>query len=469
MQDNLFSSLFFRLYGLLWRLARPVLRHRRRLADGWTERLIPDGWAQAADLWIQAASGGEARLAVALLRELGQNLKKQKKGVLRVLVTTWTRQGRDVLANSGLGSENSPLSLTVRFAPLDDPAITRRAVAQVKPRLLVLLETELWPGLMRACAEANVPIQVLNARMTRASHEGYRIIRFVMRRLPVHSVHAVSEEDAQRFARIFLPYSRPDTKPEPESWTPPVIETMPNMKLDAAAEALSTPAPCPADPICIVKRDKPVILLASVRKEEEHRLCPVIHSLIRLFPQITLIIAPRHLHRVEAWKERLYDLGLWPVLASELQAREDSIAPLGQPLIWDRFGDLPQLYALADTVFVGGSLGLGGQNFLEALSAGVIPLVGPSLDNFRWALGKNPSLEEAGLIRIFPRLRTMKALGTHLEEFCREGRISTSRDEVRSRFRDWLSPRTGGTALAARHVLDLLDRDCSPAFVSQKQ
>lgn len=447
------SSPFFSCYAALWRIVRPFLRRARRLADGWEERLVPDDWTGPADLWIQAASGGEARLAVTLLRALGERLQKaggeDRAGhAVRVLVTTWTRQGRDVLENSLVspGRLAPALELAVRFAPLDDPAVARRAVARVCPRALLLLETELWPGLMGACAEAGVPVHIFNARMTRASYEGYRIIRSVLRALPVCRVHATSREDAERFFRLFGPDEGGRTFGRRR---PCVVDVMPNIKLDRAAEALESPVR--ADLAGLFREAAPLILLASVRREEERLLAPLTGKLLRKFPRAVLVVAPRHMHRVRPWMERLHDLGHRPETVSSLPPGQ--VARPGRALVWDRFGDLPRLYAVADAVFVGGSLGRGGgQNFLEALAAGVVPCVGPSLDNFRWALGEDdpPSLADAGLLRV---CSGPKAVGRYLEEVCRhvpdrwDG--PPAREEVRRRFRQWLTPRTGGSRLAA--------------------
>ena len=161
MAASLFSRPFFRIYRALWMLARPLLRRSSRLADGWKERLAPDDWiptdparadGHAVDLWLQAASGGEARLAAAVCEQFSPS------STLRVLVTTWTRQGRDVMekAAEGLKSSHPGLSVIVRFAPFDHPDIVRRALTLASPRMVALLETELWPGLLAACRQDHV-------------------------------------------------------------------------------------------------------------------------------------------------------------------------------------------------------------------------------------------------------------------------------------------------------------------------
>lgn len=433
-----FSSLFFRVYAGLWRMARPFLRPNKRLAEGWAERCVPADWMQGAapvDLWVQAASGGEAHLAVTLLKAL------PGRPALRVLVATWTRQGREVLEKAVpvLKADRPWLTVLVRYAPLDEPAVVRRALDRARPRVLALLETELWPGLLGACAEAGVPVHVVNGRMTKTSYEWYRIIASVLRRLPVRGIHAVSAGDAERFARLF---DRPVEPDEPHPARPATVDVMPNIKFDRAVDTLGAP---PSLELAPLFRDvSSLVLLASVRKEEETRVVSWVGRLLHARPGGAVVVAPRHMHRVDAWMSRLHDLGLRPRAATELG--EGEICPPGTVLVWDRFGDLSRLYAVADAAFVGGSFGQGGQNFLEALAAGLIPCVGPSLENFRWALGleKAPSLEQAGLLHVCPNPRAA------CECLLKPVPDPARRAQVREQFLSWLAPRAGGAVLAAR-------------------
>lgn len=430
-QYAVFSSFFFRAYSVLWRLARPWLRRRKRLAAGWAERSVPPNWCAPVDVWIQAASGGEARLALSLLEKMSARTS------LKVLLTTWTTQGRAVLEEAlpDLLLKQPWLELTIRFAPLDEPAVARQAMMQANPRLLVLLETELWPGLLGACAESGVPVHIFNARMSKTSFEFYRMISRVLQSLPVCRIHAISREDAARFERIF----------GRDTVVPCTIGVMPNIKFDRAAEALGESVP----PILLrmFRRSGPVFLLASVRQQEETRLVPLLGQLLQSFSRPALVVAPRHMHRVEAWMARLYDMGFNPVASSTLKPGQ--AVPHDRVLVWDTFGDLPRLYAVADAVFVGGSLGLGGQNFLEAVAAGVVPCVGASLENFRWALGEDspPALDEAGLLNICATSRVL------VDRLRLAARNPADREDVQKRFRAWLAPRTGGAVFAA-HRLD---------------
>ena len=137
-----------------------------------------------------------------------------------------------------------------------------------------------------------------------------------------------------------------------------------------------------------------------------------------------------------------------------MRSKQEGTIPAGSIVIWDTFGELGQLYQLADAVFVGGSLApLGGQNFLEPLALGRIPCCGPHLDNFAWALersseAKQDSLEALGLLQTGENAKAVAAL---LQQ---QLAAPTHHDAVRERFQRWLAPRLGGSARCAQRLLD---------------
>lgn len=438
MAASLFSRPFFRTYGALWTLARPLLKRSARLSDGWKERLIPDNWLEPdfpsaeehpVDVWIQAASGGEARLAVAVCRNFNP------ASGLRVLITTWTRQGRDVLEESlpSLRESHPQLTVAVRFAPFDHPDIVRRAVRLASPRLLALLETELWPGLLAACRERNIPVHVFNGRINSSTAHFGKLFPSLMADISPSSIHAISRYDRKSFTSLF----------------PCPVEVMPNIKFDLAAGMLSAPLTRQSHTF---STNGPVFLFASVRQCEETRIPGQLARLYRASPDAAVIIVPRHLHRVPAWKSVLEDLAFMPVLASELVPGRTLLRK--HVLLWDHFGDLPQLYASARAVFVGGSFGQGGQNFLEPLAAGRVPCIGPSAHNFLWAMGNGnasmPSLEEAGLLRV---AHTPKDV---IDIMLRQAASPGERQHVREQFQAWLAPRLGGAAKTAKLMEEAL-------------
>ncbi len=445
--------LLSKVYGLAWRLARPVLRRRRRLADGFSRRLVPDDWAEPADVWLQAASGGEAYLVRELLARTAElpGMGRDDEP-LRVLVTTWTRQGLEILQGMAVDYATAFPNLRIRIAlfPLDQPSLMFRAVRMVSPRLLVLLETELWPGLLLACTRRHVPVLVLNGRLTPQSLRGFRMLE---RAAPgfweaagPRRAAAVSRADAQRYA-VLLGAER--------------TLVLPNIKFDRALPSVALQADREEQPAfadLLPDGTSGRVLLASVREQEEAVLLP---AAARLAADALVIVAPRHLHRVAAWKRRLEAAGLTCRLRSSCSAAHP--ARRHEVLIWDAFGELSALYGTADAVFVGGSLvPLGGQNFLEPLALGKIPCTGPYLDNFAWALeatdvaagsgGDGRTLQQAGLIEI------CDDAGVVAEHLLQRVRRPEPPAEVAARFRAWIAPRKGGAAAGAALMAEYLTR-----------
>lgn len=468
------GSFFFRLYALLWRIAIPVLRRKPRIREGFEERLVPENWLptpQATspdaepfiDIWLQAASGGEAHLVTEVLDAWVSCVQVApfvpSGRPTRLLVTTWTRQGHELLTQAKISHTEwaEHFELFVRYAPLDHPAIARRALYAARPRVLALLETELWPGLLGACKETGVPVLVLNARMTKTSLELYKIIASPLRSCAPYLVEAVTREDASRFRTLFPSLGLDHCR------------VMPHIKFDRAFRSLQTPnnkLPLPFSPEFFASR-APVLLFASIRGKEEKHIATALMKMRRILPPNALIVlAPRHLGRVPVWEKRLHDLGFVALRASTCHTLTPSeptpprslfdafFAPLAptppvQVLLWDIFGCLPALYANAQLVFVGGSLvPLGGQNFLEALSAGRIPLIGPYTETFAWALANDPapSLADIGLVHICPK-------PSHFILFLEKEFVALpdapSPCEVQERFAAWLKPHTGGSLYAA--------------------
>lgn len=439
------GTFFLGPYGLLWRAARPVLRRHKRLRDGFADRLAPESWSPPwdgpTDVWVQAASGGEAYLARQLLEAL-RALNPQQP--LRILCTSCTRQGLDVLeaAKQHADKEFAGLDLAVRVFPLDEPAVMRRAVSMARPRIVTLLETELWPGLMAACVDAGIPMAVVNGRMTEKSWNGYRLLRNFWRRSAPARILAMDDADASRFADLFG-HDR--------------VGLMRNMKFDAVSVA-GTPAPASTPALAGRKGESPavkllsgavpVVLLASVREEEEPLLAPVLAFLRANVPDAVIVVAPRHMERVPAWAGRLGAL-FGPSafrLRSELE-KENRVAEPGDAVLWDAFGELTGLYGRADAVFVGGSLApLGGQNFLEAAGQGQVPVIGPYWKNFTW-VG-----EEFFAAGLGVRVPNAGALGETLVRLLRRHPDPAS---VRARLEAYIATRRGGTRAAAEAVLSL--------------
>lgn len=404
------------LYDALWTAVIPFLRHHHRLADGYRERTLRSAPGEPVDLWIQSASAGEAYLTTALVEALSGHLP------LKILATANTRQGVDIL--SSLKAARKPKSqeadVWVSFFPFDRPRLMAKVLRQCAPRCLVVLETEIWPGLFYHAKRSAIPIVIINGRITPKSLKAYRHWPGFWRALSPDRILAISREDAARFNRLF-----PQTR----------IETMPNIKFDRIETEVRIPA---GDlPIRrVVPPDMPLVVMGSVREEEEAAVERVIARLLNHRRDIRIGLFPRHLHRLTAWEDRLKRIGVgW-------RRRSEETGPAGGGvLLWDTFGELSQAYALAEAAFVGGSLApLGGQNFLEPLCHGVLPVIGPFWDNFAWV---GPTLFDKGLVRTVRNDRELtRTLIEQLEE-------PAERSSVRADFLACIRPFQGGTRQAA--------------------
>lgn len=363
-------------YGLAWRVALPALRRNKRLAEGWEQRTLKAGPLPKADLWIQAASGGEAYLAWELLRRLPDVLPQDSQSRRpRILVTTFTAQGLGVLRQAAqLLAER--IELLPAWFPFDLPGRMEEALAAVSPRAVVLLETELWPGLLAACRRQGVDALVLNARMTEKSRKGYAHMPGFWKALSPRRVMAVSPDDAGRFAELFPPAA---------------VSVMPNIKFDRL-DFSAAPQARDLGQLLPEGKAAPFVVLGSVRKQEEAEALQIVKGLLARVPGVVVGLFPRHMERVPAWAEALSKAGV----PFSRRSAEAAATP-GSVILWDAFGELGAAFGLARTCFLGGSLAeLGGQNFLEPLAHGVIPVIGPSWSNFAWV---GAEIFDAGLAR----------------------------------------------------------------------
>ncbi len=418
------KAALFRLYGLGWRIATPLLARNPRLRDGFDQRMLADWPPGKADLWIQCASAGESYLAVQLLPRLGADLP------LRVLATTNTLQGMEILNRFAESTaEDEPgMSIATAYFPFDHPGIMDRAVRITTPGAMVLLESEIWPGLLYALKRQGRPILIVNGRLTERSLERYRIWPGIWRFLAPDRVLAVSRPDADRFSQLFGARR---------------VSVMDNMKFDR----VTIPDAGGLSPVAAVMPEAvPFAVLGSVRQEEEGPAAAIIARLARDFPQAVTGLFPRHMERVPDWKAVLDRMGIpW-------RLRSDIRGPVaaGTVVLWDVFGELFAAYKRATAAFVGGSLApLGGQNVLEPLMAGVPPTIGPSWENFAW-VGR--AVVDAGLVRVRPDAAGVAA--TLLTDLAHP----PDRPAIRKAALAYVRRRQGGTDRACDLIRDHLNR-----------
>jgi 3-deoxy-D-manno-octulosonic-acid transferase len=281
---------------------------------------------------------------------------------LPLVVTTVTETGARVVR------ERLRASAEHRYFPLDLPGAIDRVVRAINPAFVVCMETELWPNLVRALHRRGVPVMIANGRLSDRSFRRYALVRRLLRPTleRIRTFAMQSEEDARRIVALGAPPAR-------------VVVTG-NMKHDAAAPEAS-------DGDTWRQRlglapDRPVWIAGSTHAGEEE-LVLAAHALARrAHPDLVLVLAPRHPERAAEIAGLVHGHG-WPAARrSALAGALDREAVM----ILDTVGELADLYAIGDVVFVGGSLvPRGGHNVLEPARLGKPVIVGPHTANFREA------------------------------------------------------------------------------------
>ncbi len=404
--------------GLSERLGR--VPRQLRAAVAWTagERRV---------VWVHAVSVGEVLAVERLVGELREALPGWV-----IAVSTTTATGQEV-------ARKRLKSVPVFFFPLDFAFAVRRYLQVLRPSLVVLVESELWPRLVVECERAQVPVAVVNARVSDRSFRRTMPVRGLWRRMAakVTMFLAQGEETAGRLRELGVAKER--------------VRVSGNLKYDV--EPAETPFVKVLRPL-LAKRS--LIVAGSLLEPEEARLLRLGPELWRTCSELVLLLAPRHFERfgsVAALARQVHP-GTGVYLASELMAQSESKEPLETlrspaVIVLDTLGDLASVYALADAAFVGGSLvSRGGHNPLEPARFGVPVVMGSSYENFREVVD---AMVTAHGIRI---VRDERELGSALLELLddREAAKETGR-----RGKTVFETRAGATERTAAALLELLD------------
>ncbi len=341
-----------------WRMLRQG-RYRQGLRErlGMVPRRVVDYVAGRPAIWVHAVSVGETFAAVRLIHDLESALPGYA-----VVVSTTTPTGQQI-ARERFGPDR------VFFYPLDFAFAVRAFLQALKPALLVLMESELWPRMLDECTRAGVPVTVANARVSDRSLPRYRALRLLWRPLlrNVSLLLAQSQQDAARWREIGVPADR--------------VVTVGNLKYDTAAN--------PDSPLAIVlranlPRGARVLVAGSTHQGEEIAAVEAfaIAAAAENSPSV-LMLAPRHPQRSSEVAAMVRRAGLPLTALSAWREAPFSIAGKSVLLV-DTVGELAPLYSLAAGAFVGGSLvAKGGHNPLEAAQFGVPVAMGPHSENFR--------------------------------------------------------------------------------------
>jgi len=352
-------------YALLLLVLSPWLLYailvRGRYRHGLSEKLlgrVPRRGGTGRCIWLHAVSVGEVNVLATLVAHLERELPD-----VELVVSTTTPTGHE-LARRRLPRQ------TVFFCPLDFSWATRQALRRVRPDLVVLIELELWPNLVLAAREFGARVALVNGRLSDRSFRGYRRLRpflaFLLRRLDLIAVQ--TEQYAARFRQLGAP--------------PATVQVTGSIKFDGAQGDRRNPVTAQLSRLAGIAPEDVVFLAGSTQAPEEQLALATFRELRRHFPQLRLILVPRHPERFTDVAALLDQSGLIWQRRSELEQQPPR--PGARVLLVDTIGELGAWWGTAQIAYVGGSLGRrGGQNMIEPAAYGAAVSFGPRTENFR--------------------------------------------------------------------------------------
>ncbi|HBA83904.1 MAG TPA: 3-deoxy-D-manno-octulosonic acid transferase [Verrucomicrobia bacterium] len=345
-----------------------LLRMRRRggYARNFGQRLgrySPEIHAKLAEggrIWLHAVSVGEVFVALQFMEGL-----RAKHPDVRFILSTTTSTGY-ALAEK----KRNPLDVLIYF-PVDFIPVMRRVLDLARPRAVLLVECEFWPNFIRMAHQRNIPVALINGRISARSFKGYHRLRFFARPLLrcLDILCAQSTADAQRLIDLGV--------------SPEKVKVLGSAKYDilppeADAERHARQL---LEAAGIGASDR-VLLGGSTWSGEEAVLLDLFKEVRTQFPDLVLVLAPRHVERTPAVLEEIGQRGLQVLRRSQLSGASTA-ARRPDVLLVDTTGELKNLYTCATAIFVGKSLTQkGGQNIIEPAICGKAVVVGPHMENF---------------------------------------------------------------------------------------
>ncbi|MHA7855538.1 lipid IV(A) 3-deoxy-D-manno-octulosonic acid transferase [Marinobacter shengliensis] len=348
------------IYSLLIRLALPFIlirlwwqgRKAPALRQDWQHRLGHVPSIAGPVIWVHAVSVGETIAAGPMVRRLlARNLGATI--LMTAMTDTGLAQARKMFGNR----------VTYAYAPYDTPGAIRRFLGNINPRILVIMETEIWPNMISQCRRKNVPVFLINARLSERSARGYERVRGLAAPImkSITWVAAQAEPDAERFRRIGVAASH--------------VEVTGSVKFDVdipedvrlASERFRT-----------TLGPRPVWIAGSTHCGEDEQLLQAHRLVLARHSDALLIVVPRHPERFDTVAVMAQELGFQVARRSQGQG-----AGGVQVYLADTMGELMMLYGASDLAFVGGSLiERGGHNPLEPAAWGIPVFSGPHVFNF---------------------------------------------------------------------------------------
>lgn len=370
MQRAIYSIIFTLALPLIWiRLlwrSRKSPAYRQRMGERFGRIRLPDSFdPERPVIWLHAVSVGESMAAAPLVAALQTEFPD-----LQFVVTTMTPTGAERVRQQ-IGK-----SVIHRYAPYDAPWIVNRFLAAFRPKMLILMETELWPNTIRLARRKGLKIVLANGRLSEKSRRSYARFGILARDMlrQVHVLCVQAEEDASRFRELGVE-------------SPRVTGSLKFALHDTGGQTR------PLAAIQTWKGEHQLIVAASTREGEEPAVLEAWGRCLEEFPQTRLLIVPRHPERFDQVFRRCVEAGY----ATGRRSSAESLTAEARIVIGDSMGEMMEYFACADIAFVGGSLvDTGCHNVLEPAALGLPVTIGPSRFNFAAIC---ELLENAGALR----------------------------------------------------------------------
>ena len=365
-------------------------------------------------IWIHAASVGEAGIAFSMACEI----KKKFPGT-HIFISTITTTGLESVLRLN-ETHGGNMVKSAFLAPFDHPLITGKFVRKIKPDSLILVETELWPWLIQSMCRKNIPVTVINGKLSKRAFRRYMIIRGGIGKITgkISLFCVQSRTFAKRYGMLGVPQKR--------------LEIIGNVKFDGLPEPSDYDAGQIRSEFGIPEKAR-VFVAGSTRPGEEEVLAGSFLDVLAEFPDAVMMLTPRHLNRVSEVEKVLKDAGLQYVKRSTGEKMANTVKKV---LILDTMGELIRAFVCADAAFVGGSLSdFGGHNPLEPAALGIPVLFGPYMEQ----TGSKELLSDGAAVLVHDRDEITKTINSIFKDSEKSSRMADAGPAVVKRFKGTLA------------------------------
>ncbi len=376
-------------------------------------------------IWVHSASVGEVFCSIPLLRRIQRDFPQSQ-----IVLTTMTRTGKET------AKKFFPEADAIFYLPMDHPWVLKRFLKRVDPHLLLIAETELWPNLLRSCGKRGIPMVLFNGRISERSLRGYLLFKPLFQNSLNHlSLFLMqTEQDRNRIIEIGAPSEK--------------TRVVGNLKFDQTFPPFSERRVEEMRGLPLLQ-EKSILIAGSTHPGEEEVLIRLFKDLKKIDPQLLLLLAPRHLDRLEEVEKILRRESISWKRRTHLEKVQDPKEPC-EVILLDTMGELMSLYSLGTLVFIGGTLlPVGGHNPLEPLFFKKCVLFGPY--TFHFSEISRSLVQEGGAIQV----RDEEDLGFQLKHLLLDEQM---RREVGERGYQFLQRHRGTTERVFKEILPFLLR-----------